>query len=982
MKKFDIKWLLILVLVVVLAFGLVACNKDKGGDTPADPGTDPVDPTPGPTPGNKSTPAVFFQELWTASKSLGSAVVDPTQDKIKIAIEGDMEFASDNVAAGSTDIGLELGIVLDLPAANASAPSLGDTALKLRFYDKTDANNKNWFTAWYFINDPKKLYFQVKNEYFVLAFDAYWNAQFTTLLGDLVNNKELLSGLNNITPFESIMDVVNYIARSGGTDWSLDKLIVGETKDGKPTSLLGLFGLNLKQILEMDLVQSLLHIDTSKDITLESILTNPSVANIVLDKKQVTKEVKGDITYYSARGIGTGKALLNGMVDQLLSYYDIALSFGTDGTKFHGFTIEIFGNKNAYNADLKINLTKMEIAKETAESKAALGLPTDSTTFKSNAAFSIAGEMNLDNDVVKINPNNVAIGFGTYSFTFKGSVDLTGQAAENKTAAELQIIAGKLSEASTKSMLTAVYKNRTLTIKVNPSNPQAAAIMKAGLPALAQLIIDASTGTKAEVPFALFTTMAKDVLTKAFTDYGTDGTCNDLDTTFTGIEITGVDIATLAKGAFYAIFQNVATHIDFEKNVGAEAELQTYDGASYKLGEKKYYKDAQYAWSLNILNVVQTVIGNINYDATSKDYTLGFSNLYTLLSGLFKDAKVQTYTDETCTTKGSAADVKKPANVSEMMALFMCTNDGLLKELTNHGILPLYKDGITAKYLSAEYTPAMAAADRYYYISGKMISKDDAMAIWNYICGDGSTKLNILGTNATYTYFNCDADPNKTTEAKFVQNSLIQWFFKFINGSSVLDNAGSTPADIITKLTGTGSRIAIDLNKDTGYFGAHIALNGKECNGTFKYDFTGTNTAYTTTLDIAADLGSDSGKYTTVALDDSFYQLFKAAYGMGPGTDVNIDHGINNSIFYVADVTVEEGEITRYTLATDHKVCVLTGDTSCKLFSTAGELEATYSLSKDLEGNITSIIITGCSQDSLNGTYNVYGKAFKLVKKA
>ena len=974
MKKFDIKWLLILVLVVVLAFGLVACNKDNGGNTP-DPEPDPVDPTPGPTPSpNKSTPAVFFQELWTASKNLGAAVVDPTQDKIKIAIEGDMEFTSDYVAAGSTDIGLELGIVLDLKAANATAPSLGDTALKIKFYDKTDANNKNWFTAWYFINDPSKLYFQVKNEYFVLAFDAYWNAQFTTLLGDLVNNDELLAELNNITPFKSIMDVVNHIAESGGTDWSLDKLIVGGTEGGKPTSLLGLFGLNLKDLLNNDIVKSVLKIDTSKDVSLEGVLK--TAANIILDKNKVTKEVKGDITYYSARGLGSAKGILNGMVDSLLSYYDIALSFGTDGTKFHGFTIEIFGNKNAYNADLKINLTKMEIAKETQASTAALGLPAAST-FKSNVAFSVAGEMNLADDVVVINPNDVAIGFGTYSIKFNGSLDLTGQAAENKTAAELQIISGTL--ASGTPMLTATYKDRTLSILVDPTNAKAAAIMKAGLPALADLIKKYSTGEGAEVPFALFTTMAEDVLTKAFTDYGTDGTCNNLDTTFKGVEVTGVDIATLAKGAFYAIFQNVATHIDFEKTVGAEAELQTYDGASYKLNNK-YYKDAQYAWSLNILNVVQTVIGNINYNATSKDYTLGFENIYTLLSGLFKDAKLQAYTDEACTVKGTAADVKKPESVDAMMALFMCTNDGLLKELTNHGILPLYRDGITAKYLSETYTPAMAAEEGYYYISGKMISKDDAMSIWNYICGDASRPLSILGTNSTYTYFNCDGDANKTTEAGFVQNSLIQWFFKFINGSSVLTGAGSTPTDIITKLTGTGSRIAIDLNKDTGYFGAHIALNGKECNGTFKYDFTGTDTAYVPTM--SANLGSDSSKYTTVALDNSFYQLFKAAYGMGPGTDVNIEYGLNNSIFYVADVTVEEGEITSYTLATDHKVCVLTGDESCKLFSTEGELSANYTLTKDTDNNITSIIITGCSEDSLNGTYTVYGKAFKLVNKA
>ena len=966
MKKFDIKWLLILVLVVVLAFGLVACNKNKGGETPSggeEPGGE--DPVP-PSPGNKSTPAVFFQELWTASKNIGATQVNPETDKIKISIEGDMEYSSDKVAAGSTDIGMEMGIVLDLPAANASSASLGDTALKLKFYDKTDANNKNWFTVWYFFNDESKIYFQVKNEYFVLGFDAYWNAQFTTLLGELVNNDELLSGLNNITPFKSIMDVVNYIAQSGGADWSLDKLIVGETVDDKPTSLLGLFGLNLKDLLENDIVKSVLKIDTSKDVSLEGVLK--TAANIILDKNKVTKEVKGDVTYYTARGLGSAKGILNGMVDSLLSYYDIALSFGTDGTKFHGFTIEIFGNKNSYNADLKINITKMEIAKETSAASAALALPAAST-FKSNVAFSVAGEMNLADDVVVINPNDVAIGFGTYSIKFNGSLDLTGPAAENKTAAELQIISGTL--ASGTPMLTATYKDRTLSILVDPTNAKAAAIMKAGLPALADLIKKYSTGEGAEVPFALFTTMADDVLDKAFTD----DTYATVDTTFKGIEVTGVDIATLAKGAFYAIFQNVATHIDEEKNVGAEAELETYAGDVYKLGTK-YYKDSQYAWSLNILNVVQAVIGNINYNATSKDYTLGFENIYTLLSGIFKDAKVQSYTDAACETKGAAADVKKPADVNEMMALFMCTNDGLLKELTNHGILPLYKDGITTKFLSAAYTPKMAAEQGYSYISGKMVTKAEALAIWNYICGNTAT-LNALG-NTGYTYFNCDADPNKTTEAGFVENSLIQWFFKFINGSSVLTNAGTTPADKIAKLAGTGSKIAIDLNKDTGYFGAHIALNGKECNGTFKYDFTGTNTAYVPTM--SADLGSDSSKYTTVALDNTFYTLFKAAYGQGYGTIIDVAHdnyGINNSILYVADVELDDATGTileGYTLPANHEVIVLTSDTACVIYTTTGITSATYTI--DASGNYCVTVGENPARE-----YKIWGTAFKLAQE-
>ena len=972
MKKFDIKWLLILVLVVVLAFGLVACNKSKGNETPSG-DDDTGDDTPvTPSTGNKSTPAVFFQELWTASKSLGATVVDPQNDKIKIAIEGDMEYSSDKVAEGSTDIGLEAGIVLDLKAANTAktattGPSLGDTALKLKFYDKTDANKKNWFTVWYFFNDESKIYFQVKNEYFILGFDAYWNAQFTTLLGEVVNDDSILSGLNNITPFASIMDVVNHIAASGGSDWSLDKLIVGTTQGGRPTSLLGLFGLNLADLLNNDLVKSVLQIDTSKDVSLEGVLK--TAANIILDKKNVTKEVKGDVTYYTAKGLGSAKGILNGMIDGLLDYYDIALSFGTDGTKFHGFTIEIFGNKKSYNADLKINITKMAITKETAAASASLELPAAST-FKTNAAFDIKGEMVLDEDnVVVINPNNVAIGFGTYSFTFKGSVDLTGPAAENKTAAQLQIIAGRLTEASEKTMLTATYKDRTLSIRVNPSNPQAAAILKAGLPSLADAIKAASTGKDAEVPFALFTTMADDVMSKAFTD----NTYATVDPTFTGIEVTGVDIATLAKGAFYAIFQNVATHIDDEKNVGAVATLETYKGDTYKIGTK-YYKDSQYAWSLNILNLVQAVIGNISYNATSKDYTLGFDNIYTLLSGIFKDAKVQPYKDAACeTADGAAKDVTKPADVNEMMALFMCTNDGLLKELTNHGILPLYRDGITTKYLSKTYTPEMAAAEGYYYVSGKMISKADALAIWDYICGNEATLE--VSFNGDYTYYNCDEDPDKTTEAGFVENSLINWFFKFIRNSSVLTNAGSTPAAKIEKLAGAGSRIAIDLNKDTGYFGAHIALNGKQCNGTFEYDFTGTDTAFVPTLD--AGLGSDSGKYTTVALDSSFYTLFKAAYGLGYGTSVELDYGINNSIFYVVDTldldttdTIVEG----YTLAADHEVIVLTSATECKIYTTTGITSATYTVDD------SGIYYVTVGSDPAT-QYKIWGTAFKLAQE-
>ena len=963
MKKFDIKWLLILVLVVILAFGLVACNKggktNNNDDTPDDtPGGDtPVKPT------NKATPQQFFAELWTASKSLGATVVDPTRDKIKISVAGDMEFTSDKVAAGSTDIGLEAGIIVDLKAMNAATPTLGDTALKIKFFDNSVAAKTNWLTLWYFFSENNKLYFQVQEEYFQLAFDAYWNDQFTTLLGDLAKNWEIGSALNNVTAYNTILDVINGIARSGGSDWSLDKLIIGETVNGRTTSLLGLFGLNLTDLLENDIVKSVLKIDTSKGVaSLGDILQ--TAANIVLNKDKVTKETKDGITYYTANGLGTAKGILNGMVDNLLSSYDLALSFGTDGTKFHGFTIAVNGiAKDNKNTSLKINLTEMAIDVETRDAKVALGQSTN--TFKSNVEFSVAGEMNLENDTVVINPNNQAIGFGTYAIKFNGSVDLVGAKTENKTAAELQIIDGKLTTGT--AMLTATYKNNTLSIKVNAANATAKKIMIAGLPSLADAIKKAAVGEDAEVPFKLFADMADDVMAKAFTS--TDPYV--VNEAFTGVEITGVDIKVLAKGMFYAIFQNTATKIDTEKNVGAVAELETYKGDVYKLGTK-YYKDSQYAWSLNILNVVNAVINAISYNATTSNYTFGVSNIYDLLSGLFKDGAVQAYKDADLKQADTKTTVAKPADVTEMMALFMCTNDGLLKELTNHGILPLYKDGITTKYISSTYSPEQAAAEGYYYVSGKMISKADAIAIWNYICGNGTTKLNILGNGGSYTYYNFeghDKAPEKDDEAGFLANSLIQWFFTFIRSSSVLTGAGDTPTARITKLAGTGSAIAIDLNKNTGNFGAHIALNGKECNGTFDYDFKGTNTAYATTFD--AGLGTDATKYTTVALNEDFYTLFNAAYGSGFGTSVEVAHGKNKSIYYVANVITDaqSGDVTSYTLAADHTVIILTSATECKIYKTTG-----------LDGTGTYTLANGVL--TVNGTseFDVYGDAFLLAQ--
>ena len=945
MKKFDIKWLLILVLVIVLAFGLVACGSKKGNDTPEEEEEEQqIDP-------NGSTAAEFFNTLWTASKSLGAETVNPNTDKVHIGAEMDISLTSSNVA--ELDVGVKFGLVADLASMNkTSSADLGDTALMLQAFDKVTGDN--WITLWYFLKDKDNIYLSVQNENFKVNFDAYWNEEFSTLLEGVLTTKY------DFLHADNILSLINGIAKTGGSNWTLDSLILGDKSVGFD-GLLAAFGLDLGALLE-SLPDGLLGKNTNTN-SLGSILE--SMGGVVVDSASCKKytNADGSKTYVANKLSSTATTLLNGFTDKLFNSIS-ALSL-TYNVKANGaiddLIIAIKGKSDLANTEIKISITDLTIEKVTGEATTVLG---KKSSYDSYANLHFSGAMNASAWGIVINPNDYPISIGNVTLDIDACLDLTGVKANNKTVAGLTLKNDNV------LVLKAVYRDNTLTLQTNFANDNNKNIALAALKPLAELIQKASVGADAIVAYKIFGDLAADILkddgTGMFT-YNTSGVVNGVNADYDTIAVTGVDIAVLAKGAFYAIFSDFATGADKEKPAAA-AELETYKGDTYIYDGKEYDKN-QYAWSLNIKETVAAVLNAVKYagnaDQKDKDYSIELSKLYATLKKVFKKATVESLGENK-----TKLEVAAPTSVDDMMALFMCTNDGLLLDMTKHGLLPLYKNGITTKYITSTYTPAMAAAEGYYAISGKMISKDNAKAIWSFLTSSSATPQLTLSKIAVGEYFNPETtkEPEKNTIKGYVDNTAIAWFVDFMAGTTLLPAADMTPANIITALTNDQSAIKIGLNRKTGYMNCEITLAGKKLTGTAEYRFFGSND---NTTALAAVGALATGADYTVALDDNFYALFKAAFGMGPTTTLANGHGINTDLYYVASAVNYDATNKAYTSITYTKGAVILVDaTHCYVLDEDGVYSA-----------LSTYEIAGTTLTVGTETYTIYGNSYKVVVK-
>ena len=253
MKKFSIKTLIVLMLVLVLCFSLVACGEkddptpdpddttctrhvdrrpkdgkcdncgaDMGGTTPDDP-DDPDQPD---GPGA----AQFFQGLWDSAATIGSEEISSKDD---IALDLGLNLAIGKDGDNLLDLGIELGIVLDRTNDGANS------AAKVKLYNHDDMDN--WLTLYFFLNDPYYIYADWADQSLKIGVDFGFNQDWAATINDVVG-MELIGGMSITELLESIID-------GFGDDWNLDGLI---------NSLTGLLGLNLGELLKSDTVAGIL----------------------------------------------------------------------------------------------------------------------------------------------------------------------------------------------------------------------------------------------------------------------------------------------------------------------------------------------------------------------------------------------------------------------------------------------------------------------------------------------------------------------------------------------------------------------------------------------------------------------------------------------------------------------------------------------------------------------------------------------------
>ena len=131
MKKFSIKALVAVVLILVLALALVACNKCADGHTNADEdrkcdvcgeeipvcaehtdanGNKKCDVCGSLIRGGSGEAAAFFQNLWDSAAPIGGTEVADTDD---LAVSMDMSIALGNGGSVLADLGVNIGLVLD-----------------------------------------------------------------------------------------------------------------------------------------------------------------------------------------------------------------------------------------------------------------------------------------------------------------------------------------------------------------------------------------------------------------------------------------------------------------------------------------------------------------------------------------------------------------------------------------------------------------------------------------------------------------------------------------------------------------------------------------------------------------------------------------------------------------------------------------------------------------------------------------------------
>ena len=571
MKKFSIKTLIVLMLVLVLCFSLVACgdkdnNNDNGDndggnttctrcvdrnrdgkcdkcgadmgepDVPDDP-VDPVDPTYG--------AAQFFQGLWDSAATIGQEEVESGDD---IALDLGLNLAIGKDGDNLLDLGIELGIVLDRTNKGANS------AAKVKLYNHDDADN--WLTLYFFLNDPYYIYADWANQSLKIGVDFGFNQDWAATVNDFVG-QEILGGKSISGLLESIID-------GFGDDWNLDGLI------NSLTSLLGIdLGETLKTFLDPEstigamipgILESLAESMGMDDYELDIDAIAESDA-IVLDLLKAVgpllfkAEADEDTHTYKA-GIDLSPTGIVGTVTQILSLpmgldavlknlNELAFEYQTDAEgAIDNFAILVGIETEGDPLSIEIGFNEVSITGVNAANN-TFGI--DKDEYEEEFNFNLALDLELTEGALVLYGHDLA---GDFSLELNGMVDLVN-VENNNTAAELVLKDG------TKQLGRITYADETLALELDATDKNVKLALEELLPmAVNALASSEDTNLQAAavaVANAVYTTDFADAaaIKDAYATKHAGGTSVfTVDTNFKGVALTGVELVNLFTGLF------------------------------------------------------------------------------------------------------------------------------------------------------------------------------------------------------------------------------------------------------------------------------------------------------------------------------------------------------------------------------------------------------------------------------------------------
>ena len=569
MKKFSIKTLIVLMLVLVLCISLVACGEkpeepdepttdqctrhvdrrpkdgkcdncgaDMGGTTPDDP-DDPDQPD---GPGA----AQFFQGLWDSAASIGSEEISSKDD---IALDLGLNLAIGKDGDNLLDLGIELGIVLDRTNDGANS------AAKVKLYNHDDA--ENWLTLYFFLNDPYYIYADWADQSLKIGVDFGFNQDWAATINDVVG-MELIGGMSITELLESIID-------GFGDDWNLDGLI---------NSLTGLLGLNLGDLLKSDTVAGILPminpilgslaenmgIEDFEGIDVDALAESDSIVLDLLkgvgpvlfpvvSVDEDTHTYKAGLDFGPNGLLGAVSSLLTGLPmglgDVLQNLNEVAFEYQTDADgAIDNFAILVGVDTDDEPLSIEIGFNEVSITGVDAADN-TFGIDKDDYADEFN--FNLALDLELTEGALVLYGNDLA---GDFRLELNGMVDLVN-VENNNTAAELVLTDGD------KQLGRITYADGTLALELDATDKNVKLALAELLPMAVNALAsseDANLQAAAvAVANAVYTTDFADadaVKTAYATKHNGGTSAFVVDTNFKGVALTGVELVNLFTGLF------------------------------------------------------------------------------------------------------------------------------------------------------------------------------------------------------------------------------------------------------------------------------------------------------------------------------------------------------------------------------------------------------------------------------------------------